>query len=356
MVRFGLVGAGHMNHTYARCLLQYNEGARLLAVAGGSRVPEFAAEYGIDAEPDVGSLLSRGDIDAVIIAAPHQVLAEHSIAAAGKGKHVLVENPMATNLADCDAMIDASRRAGCRLGVIKSLRYRGVFSRAHGILESGSLGAVRVIHFLALWPLLGVTGQRWLQEPAAGGAFLARGAHMFDMLFWLTGQDAESVTGSVGSYHGPEWRAQSALAQVRFSDGAGAQIWMSHEIPSPGFPHSRYRARIWCENGLLDCDGFGKLRLAAGAGWEEVWEQPPIWNYAQRKQNLYSPQRMVAYHTQVQDFIDAVRNHRDPAVTGEDGRAAVEMVEATRLSSETGTSIRLPLGSAATDSRHSGTQ
>ncbi len=112
MVRFGLVGAGHMNHTYARCLLQYNRGARLLAVAGGSRSTEFAAGYGIDAEPDVNSLLSRDDIDAVIIAAPHQVLAEHSIAAARKGKHVLVENPMATRLADCDAMIGASRRAG----------------------------------------------------------------------------------------------------------------------------------------------------------------------------------------------------------------------------------------------------
>ncbi len=343
MVRFGLVGAGHMNQTYARCLLQYNRGAQLLAVAGGSRAPEFAAEHGIDAEPDVNSLLSRDNIDAVIIAAPHQVLAEHSIAAARAGKHVLVENPMATSLADCDAMIDASRRAGRRLGVIKSLRFRGVFSRARGILESASLGPVRVIHFMALRPLRGVAGQSWLEEPAAGGAFLARGAHMFDMLFWLTGQDAESVTGSVGSFHGPAWRAQSALAQVRFSGGAGAQIWMSHEISSPGFPRSRYRARVWCEKGLLDCDGFGKLRLAVGKDWEEVWEQPPIWNYAQREPNLYSPRRMVAYHTQVQDFIDAIGNHRDPAVTGEDGRAAVEMVEATQLSSETGTSIHLPL-------------
>ncbi len=356
MVRFGLVGAGHMNHTYARCLLQYNRGARLLAVAGGSKVPEFAAKYGIDAEPDVDSLLSRSDVDAVIIAAPHQVLAEHSVAAARKGKHVLVENPMATKLADCDAMIDASRRAGRRLGVIKSLRFRGVFSRTRALLESGSLGAVRMIHFMALWPLLGVAGQRWIEEPAAGGAFLARGAHMFDLLFWLTGKDAESVTGAVGSFHGPEWRAQTALAQIRFPGGAGAQIWMSHEIPSPGFPDSRYRARIWCEKGLLDCDGFGKLRLASGAGWEEVWEQPPIWNYAQREPNLYSPQRMAAYHTQVQDFIDAVRNHRDPAVTGQDGRAAVEMVEATRLSSETGSSIRLPLVSPGTDSRRPGIQ
>ena len=95
-VRVGLVGAGHMNNTYARCLLYHNHGGQPVAVAGGSRASDFAREYGIDAEPDVDSLLSRDDLDAVIIATPHQVLAQHTIAAAKKGKHVLVENPMAT--------------------------------------------------------------------------------------------------------------------------------------------------------------------------------------------------------------------------------------------------------------------
>jgi len=135
------------------------------------------------------------------------------------------------------------------------------------------------------------------------------------------------------------------MSQIRFSGGASAQIWMSHEVPQPGFPESRYRARIWCEKGLLDCDGFGKLRMAANGHWEDVWEQPPIWNHAQRKQNLYSPERMASYHPQVQDFIDAIREDRAPSVTGVDGRAAVELVEATQLSSAAGSLVRLPLGS-----------
>ena len=343
-VRVGLVGAGHMNNTYARCLLYHNHGGQPVAVAGGSRASDFAREYGIDAEPDVDSLLSRDDLDAVIIATPHQVFAQHTIAAAKKGKHVLVENPMATSVADCDAMIGACREAGVRLCVIKSLRYRGVFSRARQLLESGTLGSIRMLQFMALWSLRGVTGQSWLQEPAAGGEFLARGAHMFDMLLWLIEEEPVSVTGRLGSVHGPQWRAQSAMSQILFSGGATAQIWMSHEIPQPGFPDSRYRARIWCEKGLLDCDGFGRLRVASSGEWQDVWEQPPIWSHTQRDQDLYSAERMLAYHTQVQDFIDAIREDRPPSVSGEDGRCAVELVEATRLSSEGGTSVRLPLG------------
>ncbi len=245
-------------------------------------------------------------------------------------------------------MIGTCREAGVRLSVIKSLRYRGVFSQARDLLKSGLLGAVQMVHFMALWSLRGVKGQPWLQEPAAGGEFLARGAHMFDMLLWLTKQDAVSVAGRVGSVYGPEWRGESAMAQIGFSAGASAQIWMSHEVPQPGFPDSRYRARIWCQKGLLDCDGFGKLRVASNGHWEDVWEQPPIWSHAQREQNLYSPLRMVSYHTQVQDFIDAIREDRAPSVTGVEGRAAVELVEAAQLSSATGSSVRLPLGSSRT--------
>ena len=121
----GIVGSGYMGRTYAECVARYNRGARLIAVAGGTRAPALASDYGVDAEPSVEALLSRSDISAVIITSPQSAHCEQTVAAARHGKHVLVEKPMATSTAECRQMIDACRAAGVELSVIKPWRYRG---------------------------------------------------------------------------------------------------------------------------------------------------------------------------------------------------------------------------------------
>src|SRR6185295_9749323 len=87
----------------------------------------------------------RPDVDAVLIATPHADHHSQVIAAAEAGKHVLVEKPMATTVADCDAMIDACKRAGVMLEVIQTLRFRGTPARAKQLIDAGRIGAVRMI-------------------------------------------------------------------------------------------------------------------------------------------------------------------------------------------------------------------
>ena len=190
-VGIGMIGSGYMGRTYAESISKYNEGGRLVAVHGGSRAPGLAEDYGIDVEPSLESLLFRPDVDAVIVASPHQVHAEQVIAAADQGKHVLVEKPMATNVADCDAMIAACDDAGVTLSVIQTLRYRGVFSRAKKLIDEGRIGTVRMSQLTSLWTWYHET-KSWLDEPESGGSFLDRGAHVCDMLRWLTGDEASS--------------------------------------------------------------------------------------------------------------------------------------------------------------------
>lgn len=341
-IRIGLIGSGHMNRTYGECVSKYNEGGTLVSVAGGSRAPTLAADYGMEADTDVETLLKRDDIDAVIISTPHQVHAEQVIAAAGHGKHILLEKPMATSVADCDAMIDACERAGITLSVIKTGRFRGIFSRTKKLLDEGRAGQVLMVQYNSLWSLFG-DDKPWLAEAEAGGDFLDRGSHMMDMLRWLIGADAVSAYGHAGSASNRQWRTRSVMAQLQFANGATAQVWASHEILEPGFPDSSYIARIFCENGLIEADIYGKLRVAVDGEWEDVWEQPPVWNTADRNRDLMSPERLEGFHKQTQDFIDSLRHQRPPAVSGEDGRAAVEMVQAVYLSSLTGGSVRLPL-------------
>ncbi len=110
----GMVGSGFMAHTYAEVVANYAQGGQLVAIAGGSRAPALAARYGVASEPSLAALLARDDIDAVVLAGPEQLRPEQRRQAAAAGKHVLAEKPMATSVAECDAMIaacDAAERA-----------------------------------------------------------------------------------------------------------------------------------------------------------------------------------------------------------------------------------------------------
>ena len=338
VVRMGIVGSGHMGRTYAHCLTDHNRDVRLVAVTGGSRAPKLASDFEVDHVPEYAALLARDDIDAVLLATPHAVHAEQTIAAAEHGKHVLVEKPMMTNVADCDAMIAACNDANVTLGVIQTLRYRGVFRRARELIDEGLIGRVRMIQMTTVWKARENT-KPWAAEVENGGMILDRGAHSFDMLRFLIGEEAVRVFGTVNSYDVEDWRAMNAMVQVHFSGGASAQVWMSHELPEPGFPQASDVLRIWGERGLMEADHLGKLRVATEGEWRDVWEMPHF-DYIGAD---FGAARLEAFLLQTQDFVDCLREGRPPAVTGEDGRAAIEMVEAAHLSNLTGGAVTLPL-------------
>src|SRR5947207_3805266 len=107
----GLIGAGSMARAYAECLARYTRGGRLVAVTGGKRAPQLAADFGVISLPDVAALVARSDIHAVVIATPETLHREQTLLAAAVGRHVLVEKPMAPDVAACDEMIAACARA-----------------------------------------------------------------------------------------------------------------------------------------------------------------------------------------------------------------------------------------------------
>src|SRR5690349_6063496 len=101
-IRIGIVGSGFMGLTYCEALSKYVRGARLAGVAGGSRAAALAADYGVPHSDSYEALLAREEVDAVVLATPDTVHCEQAVAAAAAGKHLLVEKPMAPNVAQCD--------------------------------------------------------------------------------------------------------------------------------------------------------------------------------------------------------------------------------------------------------------
>ncbi len=341
-VRLGIVGTGYMGRTYAHCVRDHNEGVELVGVTQGSRAAALASDFAVEHFPEYEDMLRSDNVDAVLLATIHKLHAEQTIAAAQHGKHVLVEKPMMTNVADCDAMIAACKEAGVTLSVIQTLRYRGVFARAQKVIAEDQIGEIRMVQMNTLWPL-GDPGKPWIQEFDNGGDILDRCAHSYDMLRFLIGDEPVRLFGTVNAYTAPDWQSMNAMAQVHFSRGARAQVWMSHELPEPGFPHSMDFIRVWGEKGMLEGEHFGKLRVATDGEWRDVWEMPEI----DFINNPFEPKRLEAFFTQTQDFVDCLREGRPPAVTGEDGRAAIEMIEATHFSNLTGAAVELPLPRSA---------
>jgi predicted dehydrogenase len=337
-----MIGSGFMGRTYSECLTRYIKNGSLVAAAGGRRAPKLAEDYKVDYVPTVAELIAREDINAVVITTPEMVHLEQVSIAASAGKHILVEKPMAPNVAQCEPMIDACRQAKVNLMVVQSQRFRGVHWRARQLLAEGRIGQVYQVRHWLLEPLqssLDIVADRpFYLDPAGGGLFMGYAVHNFDMVRWLAGSEARSVFAQItryGDHHIPD---TSMMAQVTFENGATAQVWVCVEMPGRTFPQSKFHTQVVGEKGLLDLDGYSHLDLATGSGWERVWEQPPL-----DPMDPKDPLRLESYTAMLQDFIDSIRQGRRPSVTGEDGRAAVELCQAAQQSARTGQPVRLPL-------------
>jgi len=336
-IGIGIIGTGYMGRTYAECVTRYNRGARLVAVAGGSRAPTLASDYSVDVEGSVNALLYRADVSAVIITSPQSAHREQTIAAAEHGKHVLVEKPMATSVAECSDMIEACRAAGVALSVIKPWRYRG---STRGLMDSvrrGDIGEVRMISLWWLYPRPPFVGKEWFRDPKEGGFYLDAGSHCFDYLRWVAGAEPTRLFAQVATYNQDSATPRSTMTNIAFANGVMAQLWLSYEVPQPGWENTDFRARVVGATGELDAHGYGLLQVARGNDWETLYEQGKM-DYINRPMESV---RLEAFFDMTQDFIDAVRAGRTPPVTGEDGLAAVAMVEAGYRSNELGQAVEL---------------
>ncbi len=338
-IRIGIVGAGYMARTFAECLARYTHGGRLRAVAGGTRAPATAAEFGVPALGSVGELIQRSDIDAVIVTSPHADHRDQVIDAARAGKHVLLEKPMEVTVARCDEMIEACERAGVTLCVAHVLRWRGSPRRGKELIDAGVIGSVRMIH--CTWRVVdtGIEEKTWTLDPLHGGYILDAGVHVLDLMRWYAGADAARVYGTVTKFSTAPTVKPTAMIQVQFANGVWGFFWLCAELPPPGFRGPVQCVQVVGTQGLLEVDPYGKVDVAVDGGWQTRWEQPPIDNLG-----IYlNAVRLEAFAAELQDFLDSIRERRPPFAVGQDGRAAVEMVEAANRSSAIGEVVELPV-------------
>jgi UDP-N-acetyl-2-amino-2-deoxyglucuronate dehydrogenase len=341
-VRVGVVGSGFMGRTWSEVAANHAEGTALVAIAGGRRASALAADYGVPLEPSPEALIARPDVDLVILASPPAVHRGQAVAAARAGKHVLVEKPMAQDVAECEAMVDACRVAGVRLSVVSQHRFRDTPAAAHRLIADGAIGDVRMIRLTGAevgWWDLEARGDEWKLDPSQQTAWASWSAHGCDLIRWLSGSEPIRVYAHITNFSGtPPDVGQSAMAQYELRSGAVVQIWMTYEMPRPGLA-STWEFVIVGSEGILRLDPYGQLQLGRDDAWEVVAEMPgfdPL--------DANDAIRLRAYAGQLEDLVSAVRDGHDPLVSGDEGRKTTAMLTAAEESARTGAVVALDPG------------
>src|SRR5438309_7751401 len=320
----GVVGVGIMGRRHAENAAWWIPGGRLGAVFDADRA--LASRVGRDLEAEAcGSLeelLGRDDVRIVVIASPREFHAEQAVAALSQGKDVLLEKPMALSLADCDRVIAAAEQGSARLQVGFMLRYDAAYAEAKRLVVSGALGEallVRAVHRDREAPNL----------PASSGItemMLESTIHDFDLSRFLLGDEIASVATTAAvlchtrDAHGHAPNA--ALNSVRFAGGALADIetyWGAQYAYD-------VRTEVVCAEGTAFVGQHPRSQLAVYTRDGATRDLFP--GFLERFAD--------AYRAELSDFVSGVAEHRPPAVSGLDGRAAVAAALAGVASYESG--------------------
>ena len=346
-LRIGVTGSGFMGRTHAEAARRL-ETTRLVAVAGGSRAPRLARDYGIDCETDAAALAARDDIDAVVLATPHYRHCEEALCLAAAGKHVLVEKPMATSVGDCRRMIEACRKAGTVISVGYHQRFRESNRRVRDLIQAGAIGRVHCVQMSALFDIEALRNDNqfggdwgWWKDPQSVAHLLNSGPHNIDLCRWWLGQEVVSVAARSGTFREDNPNENTTMGLIGFDGGAMGTFWSSSVLPSPGFPDESFRFRVMGQDGLLDVNPYGDVRLASDREWQTVYRQPTV-DFDDPQAAFGSTNRMQAYCDQMAAFVESVRGHPGGEGTAKDGLKGVEVVIAMLDSAATGRMIHLP--------------
>jgi predicted dehydrogenase len=357
-VRVGLIGCGKVGQIHAAALRGIAE-AELTAVCDMSaeRVRTFADRYGAHGYTDVDALLREGKVEAVVIGTPHPLHAGPAIRAAEAGVHVLVEKPMAATVADCDAMLAAANRAGVLLGVISQRRFYEPVRRMKEAIDAGKIGR----------PALGVFTMYSWREPAyyqsdswrgkwdteGGGVLVNQSPHQLDLLRWFMGPVAE-VSGYWANVNHPGVEVDdTAVAVLRFRNGGLGAI-VTSVAQKPGIytkvhVHGTSGASVGVETDR-GATFIAGMTAIAESPLNDVWtiagEEHLLTSFqAEDRARFTQIDASIHYHAlQIQDFLHAMQEGRPPLVTGEDGRAVVELFTAIYCSNREGRQVTLGRG------------
>jgi len=339
----GVIGCGVISDTHLAAIEMLPE-ARLVAVCdlNEAAAQAKAQTWGCDYHTSHLEMLRREDIDIVNVVVPSGLHAKIGIDAAQAGKHVLVEKPIDITLGAIDALLAAGEANRVKIGAIYQLRAFPAYRRAKQAAEEGRLGRLLYANAFVPWyrsEEYYSDGWHGTKALDGGGALMNQSIHYIDLLLFLMGRAVRvaGVTGTLG--HERIEVEDCGSAVVLFESGAQGLI-QGTTCTYVGHPA---RVEVHGTRGNVHIEA-NEVRL-----WE-VEGEPVERHDAPEVETASSDPRagldlaVRAHADQIQDLIDAIREDREPKLSGREARRAVELILAVYRSSETGAVVELAQG------------
>jgi phthalate 4,5-cis-dihydrodiol dehydrogenase len=261
------LGVAGLGRAFALMAPTFAADARVALVAGADPRAEalsrFQNDFGARAYATVEELCADPAVEVVYVATPHQFHAANARLAASRGKHILVEKPMALTLEEARAMVDAARAAGVRLVVGHSHSFDAPIARTRQMIQDGAFGKLRMLSALNYTDFL-YRPRRAEELDAAqgGGAVMNQAAHHIDVVRLLSGSPVKTIRALTGAWDSSRPVEGAYAALLGFADGAFATITYS------GYAHFDSDELVgWIGEGgqRKDAMGYGQARRALDA-------------------------------------------------------------------------------------------
>lgn len=342
VLRVALVGCGERGEGCSTAIARTSNMRLALTMdAEPARAEDLARRFNVPWTASFEEVLASDSVDAVVICTPHHLHAGQVAAAAGAGKHVIVEKPIATSLDSAVMAVEAARRTGVHVSVNLSYRYFPHIQEARSLIKAGVLGDLfgvslvfQTERFSDYWE--GHTGRtasdwRMRRELSGGGILINVLFHHLDLMRFLPGEEIVEVACTHATLENPGEVEDSVALWVRYERGAVGTVNASTCVRGADV----VEFRLWGRDGHLSLTPpfqFYSLRIVDG-------RRPGRWHAVAGRRGVR--QRDVEYFERT---ARCILKGDPPEVTAGDGLAVQALTDAAYRSAQTGQAVRVEGG------------
>lgn len=360
-MQLGIIGAGVIGTVHARLIESLGDEAVLTSVIDldHDRAARLAEPYGARAYTDLDEALADPEVEAYSVCVPSGLHPEIAVQVINAGKSVLIEKPLAITLPGADRIAQAASESEVTVGVVSQRRFQPAVRFIRSAIDDGRLGRLTsAVVESAFWRAQDYYDSgdwRGTLAMDGGGALMNQGIHALDLLVWMLGRPV-LVSAHTGCVAHTGIEVEDVVgATITFASGA-IGVLLASTAANPGLPA---RLAVHGDRGVVIMDDEkitrfetidgGAMAPSTGSG-----RGPSAGSGGGPSTGSGLNEIDTAHRDQYADFLQAVRDHREPYVTIADGRLSLQVVLAIYESARTGRPVEPKAAGAVREDPASG--